>query len=183
MRMGIFGPQGSGKSFFAMILARRLQQIDPNLDIYTNMNATGGINRIDDLIEIPFQDGRNKILIVDEAYFTLNSRSTNSKQNIVWTKAFALFRKSDFVATILITHRPRMVDINIREQLDYILMCRKNQHHFDYLLYETISDLTTPIQIPKMKEIFDFANYNTKDFPLPIEVTKLEQTPLFQTLR
>lgn len=181
--MGIFGPQGSGKSFFAMVLARRLQQIDPELDIYSNMNATGGIIRIDDLAEIPFQDGKNKILIVDEAMFTLNSRATNSKQNAVWSKAVALFRKSDFVAVIFITHRPRMIDVNIREQLDYILMCRKNQHHFDYLLYESISDLTTPIQIPKMKDIFEFANYDTKDFPLPIQVTELEKLPLFQILK
>lgn len=183
MRLGIFGPQGSGKSFFAMILARRLQQIDPELDIYSNMNATGGIIRIDDLAEIPFQDGKNKILIVDEAMFTLNSRNTNSKQNAVWSKAVALFRKSDFVAVIFITHRPRMIDVNIREQLDYILMCRKNQHNFDYLLYETISDLTIPIQIPKMPEIFQFANYDTKDFPLPIQITELEKMPLFQILK
>lgn len=183
MRMGIFGQQGSGKTFFAMVLARRLQQLDPNINIYSNINATGDIIRIDDLAEIPFQDGKNKILIVDEAMFTLNSRSTNSKQNNVWNKAIALFRKSDFVAVFFITHRPRMIDINIREQLDYILMCRKNVNHFDYLLYESISDLTIPIQIPKMEQIFNFANYNTKDFPLPIQINELEKMPLFQMLK
>lgn len=183
MRLGIFGPQGSGKSLFAMILARRLQQIDPNIDIYSNMNATGGIIRIEDLAEISFKDGKNKILIVDEAMFSINSRNTNSKQNAVWSKALALFRKSDFVLVIFITHRPRMIDVNMREQLDYLLMCRKNPMHFDYLLYETISDLTIPIQIPKMQEIFNFANFDTKDFPLPIQITELEKQPLFQILK
>lgn len=181
MKLGIFGPQGSGKSFFAMTFARSLSAMDKDLMIYTNMNVKGhNLVVIDDLGQVPLDDGKNKILIVDEAYFSLDSRNANSKQNSVWTKAFALFRKADVVLTVFITHRPRMIDVNIREQLDLILMCRKNTTHFDYLLMDTITELTKSIIIPKTKEAFDFANYNTKDFPFPISVDSLVDHPLFK---
>lgn len=179
--LGIFGPQGSGKSFFAMVLARSLQQQDKDLTIYTNMNVTGdNIQVINDLGKVPFTDNKSKVLIIDEAYFSLDSRNSSSKNNRIWSKAYALFRKSDFVLTVFITHRPRMIDVNIREQMQYYLMCRKNSKHFDYLLMDAISELTTPIMIPRHKQLFDFANYDTKDFPLPITINSLETHPLFQ---
>jgi hypothetical protein len=181
MKLGIFGPQGSGKSFFAMVLARNLAAMDKNLMIYTNMNVTGeNIVVLDDLGDLPLDDHKNKILIVDEAYFSLDSRNSNSKQNSVWTKCFALFRKGDVVLPIFITHRPRMLDVNIREQLDLILMCRKNSTHFDYLLMDTLTEITKSIVIPKTQEMFDFANFDTKDFPFPISVDSLVDSPLFK---
>lgn len=155
-------------------------QHDPALNIYTNMRVTGpNLKVIDDLGDIPLDDGKNKVLIVDEAYFSLDSRNTSSKQNRTWSKVFALFRKSDIVMTVFITHRPRMIDVNIRDQLDFILMCRKNKTHFDYLLYETMTSLTAPIHIPKVDEVFKFADYDTKDFPYPIKIDSLIDHPLF----
>jgi hypothetical protein len=145
------------------------------------MNVTGhNITVIDDLGMIPLTDGKNKILIVDEAYYTLDSRNSNSKQNSVWTKAFGLFRKSDIVLTVFITHRPKMLDVHIREQLDMILMCRKNPSHFDYLLMDTVSENITSIQLPKIQSLFDFANYDTKDMPYPITVDSLVDHKLFK---
>lgn len=180
MKLGVFGPQGSGKSFFAMVFARNLQLSDPDLMVYTNMNVTGeNIVVIDDMGNFPFDDGKNKVFIVDEAYFTLDSRNSNSKQNRIWTKAFALFRKSDVVLTVFITHRPRMLDVYIREQLDFILMCRKNPTHFDYLLLDTVTETMNSLIIPKHEDVFKFANYDTKDFPYPISVESLIDHPLF----
>lgn len=180
MKLGIFGPQGSGKSLFAAVLFRQLQKLDDSLDLYTNMSVTGrNIHVINDLGQMPFNDGRRKMLVVDEAYFTLDSRNSSSKQNRIWSKAFALFRKSDVVLTVFITHRPRMLDVNIREQLDYILMCRKNPNQFDYLLMDTTTEDLSPITLPKSYNVFTYADYDTKDFPLPIETRSLELHPLF----
>jgi hypothetical protein len=181
MKLGIFGPQGSGKSFFAMVLARQLAELDPDLFIYTNMNVIGhNLVVIDDLGSLPLNDRKNKILIVDEAYFSLDSRNSNSKQNSIWTKAFALFRKSDVVLTIFITHRPRMLDVIIREQLDMVLMCRKNPSTFDYLLMDCLTEDTTSMQLPKIKQLFDYADYDTKDFPYPISVDSLIDNKMFR---
>jgi ABC-type dipeptide/oligopeptide/nickel transport system ATPase component len=181
LKLGIFGPQGSGKSYFAMVLARLLASMDSNVMIYTNMNVEGhNIVVIDDLGMVPLDDHVNKILIVDEAYYSLDSRNSNSKQNSIWTKCFALFRKGDVVLSIFITHRPRMLDVNIREQLDMILMCRKNKVHFDYLLMDMITEQLKSIHLPKTKQMFDYADFDTKDMPYPITVDSLVDSPLFK---
>lgn len=184
MKLGIFGPQGSGKSFVAMVLARSLQCQYPFLHIYTNMNVVGdNITTISDLAQMPLDLSQPKILIVDEAYFTLDSRNSSSKQNRIWSKVFAFFRKANVVLAVFITHRPRMIDINIRDQLDYVIMCRKNPTHFDYLMMDMVSHELRPFQIPKVKEVFDFADYDTYDFPLPITVESLENHPLFKVAK
>lgn len=184
MKLGVFGPQGSGKTLFVMVLIRSLQREYKGIKIYTNINATGDdIQVVDDLGDIPFQDGLPKIFVIDEAYFTLDSRGSSSKQNRIWSRAFALFRKSDIILTVFITHRPRMLDVNIREQLDMVLMCRKEKEMFSYLLVDTLSMMTTPIQMPKHPIVFDFADYDTKDFPLAIWTEKLQQNPIFQLIK
>lgn len=180
MKLGIFGQQGSGKSLIAMVIARKLQEVDSELDIYTNMNVEGkNVHVIYDLGDLPLDDGRRKVFIIDEAYFTLDSRNSSSKQNRVWSKVFALFRKSEVVLSVFITHRPRMIDVNIREQFDFILMCRKNPTVFQYLLMEIVSELTVPITLPKHQAVYDYADYDTKDFPYPISVMSLVDHPLF----
>lgn len=182
-KIGVFGPQGSGKTTIAMFMARMFQSKDSRTKIYTNINTIDNdstVITINDLADIPFQDGLPKIVVVDEAYFSVGSRSSNSRQNMIWTKAHALFRKSDIVATFFVTHRPNMIDVNIRNLLEFVIMGRKNRTHFDYLLYEVISKEYTPLIIPKTQSLFDFTRFNTKDFPNPIEVDRLANDPLFK---
>lgn len=183
-RIGVFGPQGSGKTTIAMLFARHFQQLNKNITIYTNINATGdNLKVISDLAEIPFQDGKPKIFILDEAMFTIDSRNSSSKQNKVWTKALALFRKSQVILSIFITHTPSMLDVRVRDQLEFIIMARKNKTHFDYLIYEVISKMYTAMQIPRTQQVFQFANFNTNDFPNPILTEQLEKNPIFTNLK
>jgi ABC-type dipeptide/oligopeptide/nickel transport system ATPase subunit len=184
MKLGVFGPQGSGKTTIAMLFARMLTKDNPDVKIYTNINATGeNLITISDLADLPFQDNKPKVFILDEAMFSIDSRNSNSKQNKVWTKALALFRKSDVVLAIFVTHTPSMLDIRIRDQLDYIIMARKNPTHFDYLLYEVISKISIPLQMARTKNVFNFANFDTKDFPDPITTERLELLPIFKILK
>ena len=185
VKVGVFGPQGAGKTTFAMILARSFQSRDSRCKIYTNITNIDNdpsMVTISDLVEIPFQDGLPKIVVVDEAYFTVGSRSSSSKQNMTWTKAHALFRKSDIVLTLFVTHQPNMIDVNIRNLLEFVVMGRKNKNIFDYIFYECISKMYTPFSIPKIKPVFDYARFNTKDFPNAIDVIELEKNPVFRDL-
>lgn len=186
MKIGVFGPQGSGKTTIAMVLCRLFMDKDPNLKVYTNVTATDQhpqIITIEDLADIPFNDGNPKIVLVDEAYFSIGARESNSKQNKIWTKAHALFRKSDIILTLFVTHAPNMIDVNIRNLLEYIIMSRKNKTHFDYMLYNTLSKESVPMLTPKNKALFEYTRFNTKQFPDPILVNKLEQDPLFKVLK
>lgn len=76
MKLGVFGPQGSGKTTIAMLFARHFQSMDENIKIYTNINAEGkNLVTIEDLAEIPFQNNQPKIFILDEAMFSIDSRN------------------------------------------------------------------------------------------------------------
>ena len=180
MLVGVFGKQGSGKSLFSILLGRLILSIDNNIDLYTNMNVTGNnINVVNDLGDIPLQDGRKKILIVDEAMFSLDSRSSSSKNNKIWTRALAFFRKADFILVIFATHRPNMLDVRIREQLSYVFMARRSRDYFEYLLIDITTYVQRFFKLKKSDFLFTYADFNTKDFPNVLDITKLEDSLLF----
>jgi len=180
-KMAILGPQGSGKTTLGIFLARKIQTTFKNVTIYTNMNVTNTENvvTINDLSKVPF-DRSPKILIIDEAMFTLDSRSHSSQQNKVWTRAQALFRKSNFLLVLYITHTVDLIDNRMRRQLDYVIMCRKSKVRFEYLLFDMLTQNTKPFFLPKTEKIFKMANFNTHDFPLPISVDGLSDELLFK---
>lgn len=180
MIIGVFGQQGSGKSFLAVLLSRLFVRSFPELSVYTNMSVDGqGMNVISDLLDIPY-DRSPKIVIVDEAMFSIDSRQSSSHVNVLWTRALAYFRKTNVCIAFFCTHRPGMLESRIREQMAYSFMCRKNPSHFDYLMIDLVSHLTKPFQVLKHPDVFAFADYDTYDFPFPIDVLKLAQDDRFR---
>lgn len=181
-RIGLFGPQGSGKTLLGMMFCRMIQAAYPEVDLYTNVNAYGkNVYTIKDMIEFPFNRDRPKILYMDEAMFSVNARNASSNINQAWSMALALFRKSNVVLSIYATHRPKMMDVNFRDQLQYSVMCRKTKADFSYLMVDMVMYAARGFTMPRSKPVFDFANYDTHDYPLPIEVIELvDKHPLFQ---
>lgn len=180
--IAIVGRQGSGKTFLGAYMARMLMnQYKGEIDLYTNIEMKGeNVFVIHDLMDFPFDKKRKKIILIDEAMFSVNSRSSSSNINQVWSMAYALFRKSNVILSVFMTHRPKMIDVNLRDQLSYIVMCRKDKHKFDYLFIDMILQVQKGVHIPKTKEVFDIADYDTHDYPLPIEVLRLaDEHPLF----
>ena len=123
----IAGQQGSGKTTLAIYLARKIASISKEITIYTNMNVQNDsqVKTVSDLGQIPF-DRSPKILLVDEAMFTLDSRSHSSKQNKVWTRAQAFFRKANFLMVCYMTHSVDLIDNRMRQQLVFVVV-RLNQ--------------------------------------------------------
>lgn len=195
MKLGIFGQQGSGKTFIGVLLARLIQRQWPGTPIYTNVIGRNGdpyFITLTDLGDFPFQDDdwkdthldhqwrSPKILLVDEAMMSVSSRNAGSNVNELWSRAFAFFRKNNVVLTCFMTHRPSMLDNRFREQLDAVVMCRKNPTHFDYMYMDLVTQITLPFTVQRDPSIFKFANYATYQMPLPIEVFKLAENPLFE---
>lgn len=174
MLIGVFGPQGTGKTLISMLISRKLiRDLSDDIKIYTNVNAGGSsIIKVDDLGEIPL-DRSPKIFILDEAMFSIDSRRAGSESNVVWTKLVAFFRKANFLIVFFNTHTPSMIDNRIREQLAYMLMCRKSKERFEYLLLDMMSQQTKFFWIPKDDRIYKFADFDTYDFPDPIDVDLL----------
>lgn len=175
----VLGDQGAGKSTVALVIARILMSKDKDIDLYTNMNITGDrINVISDWGELPLFDDRKKILIVDELMFSLDARESNSKHNRAVTRQIAFYRKANVILAIFMTHELGMVDVRLRDQLQYLVIGRLTQHdHFEYLLYKKTSRETTNIVLPKTKAVFDFADFDTRDFPNPLESEILQLDP------
>jgi hypothetical protein len=174
MLIGVFGPQGSGKTLLSVLLSRKfIKATNEDIKIYTNVNANGdNIEIISDLGEIPF-NREPKILILDEAMFSVDSRRAGSESNVVWTKMVAFFRKLNFLMVFYNTHTPAMVDNRIRDQLAYVIMCRKSKEQFEYLMLDMISQETKPFYIPRSLELYNYASFDTYDFPNPIDVDLL----------
>lgn len=192
MKLGVFGGQGSGKTFFSVLIARIIQRSYPEVDIYTNVSGRyddASWHMIEDLADYPFDTTVDedpdyvpppKVFILDEAMFSVSSRASGSNINELWSRAFAFFRKQNNCLAIFATHRPSMLDVRFRDQLDAVVMCRKNPKHFDYLYYDIVTQLSVPFIVLRDKKLFEFANYNTRQMPMPLEVVRLAEHPLFQ---
>jgi len=190
MKLSIVGQQGSGKTLLSVILARLVQSRYPETMIYSNVYSVDNDPSwvtINDLADFPFDDHKKfkgrvppKILILDEAMFSVSSRGSGSNINELWSRALAYFRKNNVVLTIFATHRVNMLDNRFREQLDGVIMCRKNPSYFDYLLVDMVTHIQKPFRMAKTPSVFNFANYNTYEMPMPIEVIRLQEHPLFQ---
>lgn len=181
MIIGVYGPQGSGKTLLSVLLSRKvIDFLDAynEVIIYTNVNASGrNIKIIEDLGEIPL-DRKPKILILDEAMFSVDSRRSSGESNVIWTRIVAFLRKTNFLMAFFNTHTPEMVDNRIRGQTVYTFMCRKSKKQFEYLILDMFSHQTKFITIPKSQDMYDYANFDTYDFPNPIDIELLiERNP------
>lgn len=180
-KVAIIGQQGTGKTLLGIYWSRKLKETYPETTIYTNMSLKeeNGIHQVTDLSQIPFTR-TPKILIIDEAMFTLDSRSHSSKQNKIWTRAQAFFRKANFLLVLYLTHSADLIDNRMRKQLNYVIMCRKDKTEFQYLAFDMLTKNTKSFSLPKSQKTFNYANFDTHDFPPPITVDGLEENILFK---
>lgn len=177
----IVGMQGAGKTTLGIFISRRIMEYVPDCTLYTNMNIKNDnrIKTISDIGEIPL-DRSPKILLIDEAMFTLDSRSHSSKNNKVWSRLQALFRKANFLKVIFMTHKLSLIDNRMRDQLDYIYMARKNKTRFEYLGIDLVTQKKKPFYLPKNQNLFTYTNFDTYDFPNPISVDSIQDNTLFK---
>ena len=105
------GVQRSGKTSFSVYISRKLQE--KGFHVYTNMEVEG-FTTIKNITEVP----PNSVLLLDELPNLMDSRNYKMFTDItIW---FNTLRKRNihFIATAI---RPEMIDIRVRQQLQYVI--------------------------------------------------------------
>lgn len=162
--LGCYGFQRSGKTFIAALISEMLRS-KYNFPVYTNMNSKNFIH-ITSLNEIPL-DKKPKVLLIDEAYMSLDSRDWIKNSGI--TKFFNTIGKQN-ILLILTAPFPDMIEMRVRRQHNYVIFAKGSARSMTYKLIDMQRQKERIFTIPKSKEIFNMVEYDTLDFPDAIEM-------------
>lgn len=132
----IYGDRGSGKSLFATIMALRASEKNQT-PIYANYKMN-----IDTwkplsprvILEIPLES----IIIIDEGYLWLESRTSSKGMNIYLSRMLFQSRKRH-IDIWVIMQLFSSVDLRFREMADYLVQCvnDKEEEKFKYRITKT----------------------------------------------
>ena len=154
------GLQRSGKTAFAVYLCRKF--IEQGYPIYTNMEVEG-FTTINKITEVP----PNSVLLLDEIPNLMDSRNYKNFTDItIW---FNTLRKRNihFICTAI---RPEMVDLRVRQQLEYVIYAKGTDNIMYYRCVDVQSKNFRDFTIKKTQDFFNFVNYNTKQIPNMIDM-------------
>lgn len=149
------GLQRSGKTALAVYICRKLKE--QGYFVYTNMVVDGFIT-IKNITEVP----PNSVLLLDELPNLMDSRNYKNFTDItIW---FNTLRKRNihFICTSI---RPEMVDLRVRQQLEYVIYSRGDNLYLNYRCVDIQSKNFKDFNIKKNIEFFSYLNYNTKQIP------------------
>lgn len=116
----ILGKRGSAKTTLATKLVYD-EMMTEGTKIVANfhLNCEFTYKSFADIVELP-EDLVNANIIMDEIFVGAGSRSSLSKTNIKMTEFVTQIRKRN-CNVIIIAQTARLIDINIRDQVDYII--------------------------------------------------------------
>ena len=124
----IFGHRGQGKSALAWWIAdtyRRKAGYPSKVAAYGSPpEAAKALPSWVSQVESPSEVSNLRkphIIVLDEAVFTVNSRRSQSKQNLDFTKLLAVIRHKDHLM-VFISQTSRQVDIQLIEGFDLVIM-------------------------------------------------------------
>lgn len=166
MIAGIFGYQGSGKTTIGVVMARAIAR-ELQATIYSNIEAPGVVT-VTKLSEIPM-DRLPKILLIDEAMFTIDSRLFSSGASVKFTRFLAYLRKNGCLL-LYMTHHPSMIDLRLRQQTNFAILARSTPDRFVYRVVNMQTLVEGGLEALKVPGLFAMANYSTEEFPAPITI-------------
>lgn len=161
--LGLFGPMGSGKTAFGVFLSRYEEEINSPVKVYTNVPDIQGLIHVSKASQIPI-DLTPKILFIDEAMFSLDSRLFSSNNNRFFGRFLAFLRKVEMMM-IYATHDPGMVDVRLRQHTQYSVFFKDSGSHFAAMFIDCMTEEKSIHYIKKSPEYFQTANYDTRAFP------------------
>lgn len=156
---GFYGFQRSGKTLLAYLLSDFYSK-QLGIKVYTNMSCSDFIT-ISSLQDIPL-DYKPKILLLDEAYYFLDSRSW--KDNTDSSIFFNTIGKQN-ILLFLTAINPEMVDKRLREQHNYMFFVKGDNENIYYKLLDVQRNKSNYFTIAKNEKLFDRLKYDTLQVP------------------
>lgn len=161
--IGCYGYQRQGKTLFAVYLALKLKELY-GLEVYTNMSIPNCIT-VDNINSIPF-DYKPKVFLVDEIYFSLDSR--NWKDNTSCSIFINTIGKQNilFIYTAI---SPDMVEMRIRKQTEYMFFAKKHKTYIEYGVLDCYRNQMQNISLPLDDKLFSYCTYDTTQVPYLVD--------------
>ncbi len=155
---GFYGFQRSGKTLLATMIAEGYRR--KGVKVYTNMDVAGFI-KIRALNELPC-DKNPKVLLLDEAYYFLDSRSweKNTKSSIF----FNTLGKQN-VLFLFTAISPDMIDMRIRKQQNYVFIAKGTEKAISYKVLDIQRQRMRLFVMPKTEDVFRYVQYQTLEVP------------------
>lgn len=153
------GLQRSGKTFLPTLISTYYNK-KFDIPVYTNMDDKDFI-RISKLTDIPL-DKESKILLLDELHFYLNSRNFKQQADYIYFLNTICKRNIMLLGT---TITPDMVDKNLRIQLNYFVLCKKDNFNLYYKIFDMQSQSYKLLTFKRDPNLFDYVNYDTNEIP------------------
>lgn len=157
MLIAIHGNLGSGKTLLMVILGYLSQK-----NVYANFTIHYPNKKIKEftLQTIKTKDISNALLLIDEAYILIESRTSHSDINRLMTYILFQSRKKD-VDIIISAQLISTLDIRYRSMIDYFILCEKEQNRFKYEIYNINNDkFTFYLSFEKAQQFFKMYNTN-----------------------
>lgn len=161
--VGCFGYQRQGKTLFSVYLALLLRD-NLNIPVYTNMSIAG-CTTVNSINEIPF-DYQPKIFLVDEIYFSLDSR--NWKNN----SSCSIFINTIGKQNILFLYTaisPDMVEMRIRKQTEFMIFAKKHKSFIEYGILDCYRNVMNKVNLPTNTELYEYCKYDTSQVPFLVD--------------
>ena len=153
------GLQRSGKTLLATIIAGYYSR-KFRIPVYTNMNIPE-FHIITELTQMPINRDP-KILLLDEVHFFLNSRNFKQQADYIYFLNTICKRNILFLGT---TITPDMVDKNLRIQLNYFVLCKKDNRQLYYKIFDVQNNFSKELHFLREQQLYDYQKYDSNEIP------------------
>lgn len=156
--IGAYGYQRSGKTMLMYLKAEQYRKM--GCEVYSNMIVPGW-NKIERLVDLPF-DFKPKVLLLDEAYFFLDSREFADN-----TKATIFFNTIGKTNTLLMVTAvdPSTIEKRLRNQHNFMFIAKKDNRYINYLALDVVRQTRRIIQIPLTENLYNELKYDHQQIP------------------
>lgn len=143
--IGIVGSMGSGKTLIATALAHHYMKGGATVYANYKLNFDSKALRLSDIQDCDY-DFHHALLIIDEIHLFLDSRTSGTKKNRIFSYFITQSRKRNLIF-FYTTQNAHQVDKRLRSNTDYIIKCENMTPGAkeNVIIKWTITDMNTNI--------------------------------------